>query len=150
MTKSYLKTTNPLRFLNYSAIMTGLLVDILCSFIIALGLSFMIGLRLRVEGIDQPQFETAFIAVTQAFSFQLLMLAGGLFSTAAGAFAASRIAKRLEYFHASSVGVLALLIGLATNSGQMSGNIQWIGLLLVIPAALLGGRQAKRTRRHPA
>lgn len=80
--------------------------------------------------------------LAQRIDFRLLDLLGlcwGLFFTSLGGFVAARLAYANRYQNALMTGSLSFLASLSMN-GEPHDLIYVVGLLLTLPAALLGAR----------
>ena len=77
-----------------------------------------------------------------------MCLVWGLFFTVLGGFVAARVAPHGKIFHALQVGTLSLLTSAAMFQGGAGAQslVFLIGLVLTIPAAVLGGWVAQRMR----
>ena len=84
---------------------------------------------------------TAEQAVSEAVAnpaFLLVSAVLGSLTTAAGGYLAARIAKSYPYFNALALGLLGAVFGLLFWP-QYPAWFNILGLVLVVPAALLGG-----------
>lgn len=108
------------------------------------GLAMMVfmGQSAFQRGMTEQQTSEAIAAVTRGTDFLLGSVILGTLSTLVGGYVAARVAKREPYLNAGAIGVLGIVLGML-----MPGNYPlWFdlsGLLLVLPAALLGGHLAK-------
>src|SRR5262249_2956099 len=92
--------------------------------------------------LSDEQLRTATLVLFQDVRYLTLGLILGTASTVLGGYLAARLARAVPYFNALAFGVLGLLIGLIGSSAlPVWFNI--VGLLLTLPAALLGGHIAK-------
>jgi hypothetical protein len=92
--------------------------------------------------LSDEQIRSATQVLYQDVRFLTLGLILGTASTVLGGYLAARLARTVPYFNALAFGVLGLLISLI-GTGDLPGWFIVIGLLLTLPAALLGGHIAK-------
>ena len=94
------------------------------------------------EGMTEQEQNDAIAAITLTTNFLLTSLIRGTLSKMVGGYVAVRIAKREPYLNAGAFGVLGILLGvLFLKSAPLWFNVS--SLLLILPAALLGGLLAK-------
>jgi hypothetical protein len=99
-----------------------------------------VGLTLALGGWPLDS-EEAMDALTMSTPFLVGSLILGILSTVLGGFVAARIAKTRHYANAAVIGVLGVIFGVFL-AGWDPLWVDAIGLLLTIPAALLGGHLA--------
>ncbi len=133
---------------NVSAVLLGIAVDWVGSLVS--GLVYWLAVRgwLSFRGVADP--EVARILETPElwpWSFQLVMLAVGLFWTGAGGFVAARVAKQLESAHAGAVGLTSCVLGLLAGVGTSPSWWFAIGSALSPPVGVLGGYLGRSTPR---
>jgi uncharacterized membrane protein YfcA len=67
----------------------------------------------------------------------------GMATTIGGAYLAARIAKRIPYYHGLAMGVVGVLFSLLFWRTDATW-LDWLALVLTIPASLYGAQLAKR------
>ena len=94
------------------------------------------------SGLSDEQIRTAYQVLLQDVRYLTLGLILGTASTVLGGYLAARLARSMPYWNALAFGVLGLLIS-SIGSGDLPAWFKVIGLLLTLPAAVLGGHLAK-------
>ena len=94
------------------------------------------------SGLSDEQIRSAYQVLLQDVRYLTLGLILGTASTVLGGYLAARLARSVPYWNALAFGVLGLLIS-AIGSGDLPTWFKLIGLLLTLPAALIGGHIAK-------
>lgn len=94
------------------------------------------------SGLSEEQLRAAAQVLYQDVRYLTLGLILGTMSTVLGGYLAARLARAVPYFNALAFGVLGLLISLI-GSSELPLWFNIVGLLLTLPAALLGGHIAK-------
>ncbi len=121
------------------AILVGWLVDMAFSFSVSIVLGIVIGVTLVAQGVDPNQLQDALEGMV---GVHLAGQAIGFLGTLLGAYCAARMGKTRPLFHALGVGVASFLTALVILPCFPEAQPLWasiIGMLLVLPAALLGG-----------
>ena len=123
------------------AVAFGLLTDILGSIFIGLALSIILVLY---SGDPTGNRLRELSANTMV---KLIGLAGTLFFTALGGYVAARMSDPYGAENSLAVGLLSLSLGIMLAISVPGVTPQWkivLGCILTVPAAMLGGRLAKR------
>ena len=94
------------------------------------------------SGLSEEQIRAAYQVLLQDVRYLTLGLVLGTASTVLGGYLAARLAGSVPYFNALAFGVLGLLIS-SIGSGDLPTWFKVVGLLLTLPAAVLGGHLAK-------
>ncbi|MDY6948798.1 MAG: hypothetical protein SXG53_24145 [Pseudomonadota bacterium] len=94
------------------------------------------------SGLSDEQIRAAYQVLLQDVRYLTLGLILGTASTVLGGYLAARLARSVPYFNALAFGVLGLLIS-SIGSGELPTWFKVGGLLLTLPAAVLGGHLAK-------
>jgi hypothetical protein len=81
-------------------------------------------------------------ALLQDIRYLTFLLILGTASTVLGGYLTARMAGSVPYFNALAFGVLGVILGFI-GAGEVPTWVKVIGLLLTVPAALLGGHLAK-------
>lgn len=122
------------------AVLTGSLVDIGGTIHAQIVTSLLAGLLATAGGIS----------VEASFAFYLINLVSGLFFTGFGGYTAARTARYLPLQHALFTGLISLAVSVALTIGTPGTFVlSWpvlLGLLSVVPIALLGGWLAQAER----
>lgn len=100
------------------------------------------------SGLSDEQIRSAYQVLLQDVRYLTLGLILGTASTVLGGYLAARLAGSVPYFNALAFGVLGLLISMI-GSGDLPAWFKIIGLLLTLPAAVLGGHLAKLHMSRP-
>jgi hypothetical protein len=121
---------------------------VLLGFGAVLLLDTLVGLILYAVLGSESTAEQAVSEATASPAFLLASVVLGSLTTVAGGYLAARLAKSYPYFNALALGVLGAAFGLLFwPQYPLWFNI--VGLLLVVPAALLGGHlYSLRPRAH--
>jgi hypothetical protein len=98
--------------------------------------------------LTDEQIRAASLALLQDVRYLTLGLFLGTASTVLGGYLAARLANSVPYWNALAFGVLGLLISMI-GSGDLPTWFKVVGLLLTLPAALLGGHLAKLRTSRP-
>ncbi len=129
---------------NVLAVVLGLMVDWVGSLLS--GLVYWVAVRgwLSFRGVAEAE-ATRLLETPDLWpwTFQVVLLAIGLFWTMGGGFAAARAAKRQEVAHAGAVGLISCLLGLVASVGTPPSWWFAIGSALTPPVAVLGGYLAR-------
>ena len=94
------------------------------------------------SGLSDEQIRAAYQVLLQDVRYLTFGLILGTASTVLGGYLAARLARTVPYFNALAFGMLGLLIS-SFGAGDLPTWFKVIGLLLTLPAALLGGHLAK-------
>lgn len=127
-----------------SAVVVGIIVDIVGSVVVGVILGIVIAIAIIARG---PFSQSAFLAIKASVLAETIGLIGTTVSTCIGAYVASRLAGEAELWNAIAVGVAALVVGLVLAVLVPSATPGWkvaAGMILTLPAALLGGWLAGR------
>ncbi|MBL8267597.1 hypothetical protein [Steroidobacter sp.] len=100
------------------------------------------------SGLTDEQIRSAYQVLLQDVRYLTFGLILGTASTVLGGYLAARLARNMPYFNALAFGVLGLLIS-TIGSGDLPTWFKVVGLLLTLPAALLGGHFAKLQMSKP-
>lgn len=100
------------------------------------------------SGLSDEQIRAAYQVLLQDVRYLTFGLILGTASTVLGGYLAARLARSVPYWNALAFGVLGLLISLI-GSGDLPAWFKVIGLLLTLPAAVLGGHLAKLRMSRP-
>ena len=98
--------------------------------------------------LSEDEIRRAYQVLMQDVRYLTLGLLLGTASTVLGGYLAARLARSTPYFNALAFGVLGLLIS-SIGSGDVPAWAKVVGLLLTLPAALLGGHLAKLKMSKP-
>ena len=74
----------------------------------------------------------------------------GTLTTIVGGYVCAKVANRLPYMNAAALGVVGLVVGVLLADGDSPLWFNVLGLLVVLPSALLGGHFAKVQARAAA
>ena len=96
-----------------------------------------------VPNMSESEFEEVARQVTSSTSYVPWMMALGTATTVGGAYLAARLARRIPYYHGLAMGILGILFILVTWNGEL-GWMNFLGLLVTLPAALYGAHLAKK------
>lgn len=94
------------------------------------------------SGMSEEQMRSAYRVLLQDARYLTFGLILGTASTVLGGYLAARLAHSVPYFNALAFGVLGLILSMI-GTGELPTWFKVIGLLLTLPAALLGGHLAK-------
>jgi len=130
------------RIINIKAIIAGFTADFFASLIFTILLTILVAVILSAKGFHQSDIETKLVEVASGWPYMFLTMTVGLIFTIMGGYIAGRIAGSGEYFHSAAVGVINVLLGLLFIT-QYPLLYAIAGILLPIPAALLGGNMAR-------
>ena len=134
------------RMVNIVAIILGFISDTVATFIFTFLCAVAVSIIMSSQGVEGPALEAKLQEFLTGREFLLFSTLSGLGFTMMGGYVAGRIAKQGELFHAGAVGFINILFGLYFMSHYPSWYV--IVVLLVIPAALIGGDKAKRFNRR--
>lgn len=100
------------------------------------------------SGLSDEQIRAAYQVLLQDVRYLTLGLILGTASTVLGGYLAARLARTMPYWNALAFGVLGLLIS-SIGAGDLPTWFKVIGLLMTLPAAVLGGHLAKLRMSRP-
>jgi hypothetical protein len=131
--------------ISIKAVIIGLLVDIGGTFAFSFVFRLLAAIVLTSAGRSSEDLEV----FTQTMVFLLSSLAAGLLFTSLGGYITAHLARKAEMKNALVMGILSSLSGviflvLSHDSSPLWFNV--LSLLLVIPAAILGGYVRLSTR----
>ena len=127
------------------AILLGLLTDVTGSVLVGLALGALMAVMAAASGDTSRNHLAALLANPVV---KLVGLAGTTFSTALGGYVASRLSRANGIQNSLAVGVLSIVLAVALAVLRPGVTPAWklaLGVVVTIPAALLGGRLATRT-----
>ena len=116
-----------------------LLADLLIQ---ALVFPFFAG-DLLAKDMSQEELQKVFRTVSETTAYVPWMFVLGTATTVGGAYFAARLAKRIPYYHGLAMGILGILFILVTWNSEL-GWMNFLGLLVTIPASLYGAHLAKK------
>lgn len=128
----------PRRF-RFLAVLAGWVTDVACTVGGTLVLGLVVGMALGARGIPAERVDAI---LDCAPWFDALGQLVGSMSTCLGGYVAARMAKGFPLRHAFAVGMASLLTGLVPTVLVPDAQPLWTsvaGLVVAIPAALLGG-----------
>src|SRR5271166_4464449 len=120
------------------AIVVVLILDIIAGLVTGA----ILGSHSVKEGMTMQQMNEAVVAVTHTTGFLLGCVVYHTLSTILGGYIAAQVAKNNYYMNAAVIGVLGILL----NALTCTDYPLWFNssvVLLVLPAALLGGHLAR-------
>ena len=126
-----------MRDLNVRAVLTGVTIDIVGTFIVG---SIFSGIVAFATGADTP--ESLGTVFDGSVELQVISIALGLALTLAGAYVAASMARGAERAHAFAVGVVSTVVGFTIVFADPEAAPFWaeaVNLLLTIPVAYLAG-----------
>jgi MFS family permease len=130
--------------LNIKAIIIGLLLDTIGSFIAGFIISFAAGIILASKGVNQDQLTQEML---NSKAFMNILIFVGFTFTFLGGYVTAYIAEADELKHALIMGIFSLMISLLFTVGQTTEPGWFIISLFVIPFAVLGGYLRKITKK---
>lgn len=132
--------------LSIKGVILGVFANLAGSTVARLIILIIYGNRVITKDMPDQELTEAMLAVTQGDEFLTAVMIAGLICTAIGGYIAGRVAKQAFYLNSGMVGLvgISILIGFV-YSGEMQFQFDIVGIILVIPAALLGGYLAKST-----
>jgi cation transport ATPase len=129
---------------NIKAVIIGLLVDTIGSFIAGFFISFIAGMLFMSQGITQDQITQQLL---HSKTFMNVLVFTGFSLTFLGGYVTAYIAGADELKHTAVMGILSLIISLLFTVGQTTEQVWYLISLFVIPFALLGGYLRKITKK---
>jgi branched-subunit amino acid ABC-type transport system permease component len=140
-----------LKNLNVKAVVIGTAVDILGTLIASLVIGVVWGLAYAASkgGGTPPNPEEMAKLFQTSFSFLLASLVLGLVFVMVGGFVAAHLARRAELPNALAMGFLSLILAGVMVVISPDAGPAWYaatGIILTVPAALLGGYLRLQTR----
>ncbi|HEY0681307.1 MAG TPA: hypothetical protein VGD45_03155 [Steroidobacter sp.] len=100
------------------------------------------------SGLSEDEIRRAYQVLLQDVRYLSFGLILGTASTVLGGYLAARLARSVPYYNALAFGVLGLLIS-AIGAGDVPTWFKLVGLVLTLPAALIGGHIAKLRMSRP-
>jgi hypothetical protein len=94
-------------------------------------------------GMTDGEFEEVARQLTQGTAYVPWMMLFGTVTTVGGGYLAARLARRIPYYHGLAMGILGILFILVTWNSEL-GWMNFLGLLVTIPASLYGAHLAKK------
>jgi|SRR5271157_1097391 len=128
--------------ISIKGVILGIVVALILDIIAAFVMGAIVGVSLFKEGMTQQQLKEAVVAVILSTGFLLGSGIFGTLSTILGGYIAARVAKNNYYMNAAVIGVLGIVLNALTGTDYPL----WFNssaVLLVLPAALLGGHLAR-------
>jgi hypothetical protein len=113
------------------------------------GIDFVTGIVLfsvfteNVANASQEQVRAAAVALASDPGYLRAALVLGTASTVVGGFLVARIARSIPYFNALAYGVLGMVLSMLMT-GELPMWFRVVGIVLTVPASLLGAYFAKR------
>lgn len=101
------------------------------------------------SNLSQDEIRRAYEVLMQDVRYLTLGMILGTASTVLGGYLAARLARSMPYFNALAFGVLGMLISMI-GTGDLPMWFKILGLILSLPAAVLGGHIAKLRMSKPA
>jgi hypothetical protein len=93
-------------------------------------------------GMSDEDYQSMVQNVLQTTALPHWVMAFGLATIVAGAYAAARIAKRIPYYHGLAIGIVGVIYTVAA-SDALDGQT-WLGILVTIPLSLFGAHLARK------
>jgi hypothetical protein len=135
--------------ISLKAVLIGFGASLLLDALIGTILLAILGGDAFVEGRSEQQVTEAMQGSTSSLAFLLCSVVLGSLTTVVGGYLAAHIAKSYPYFNALALGLLGAAFGLLFWP-QYPLWFNLLGLLLVVPAALLGAHLLALTSRPHA
>jgi hypothetical protein len=115
-----------------TAVIVGVLIDLLGSVIIAVLIGFSLGIYLLSQGVSQGELEAVITAKLMQFPWNIMATALGAAISVVAGFVTARIAKHGVYSYAGIVGCISGIYGYWSGS-----DLDYISTPLNISLALL-------------
>ncbi len=129
--------------LSYRAIAIAFAAELVADFVISMFVFRFFAGDLLSPDLAEGEFDTVVRKVMATTAYVPWMMMFGTATTVGGAYLAARIARRIPYYHGLAMGIVGMLFILITwNSEVTWPNV--VGLLITIPASLLGAHLARR------
>jgi hypothetical protein len=135
--------------ISFKAVLLGFGAVLILDTLIGAALLAILGGDAFGEGRSEQQVNEAIQASVSSLAFLLSSVVLGSLTTVVGGYLAARIAKSYPYFNALALGLLGGAFGLLF-SPQYPMWFNVLGLVLVVPAALLGAHLLTRISRARA
>ena len=128
--------------ISIKGVILGIVVALILDIIAAFVMGAIVGVSLVKEGMTQQQLKEAVVAVILSTGFLLGSGIFGTLSTILGGYIAARVAKNNYYMNAAVIGVLGIVLNALTGTDYPLW-FNSLAVLLILPAALLGGHLAR-------
>jgi hypothetical protein len=135
---------NSERKFNIKAIVIGLLVDTVGSFIFGILVSVAAVIILTSKGFTEEQITGE---LTNSRMFMNILLFSGFSFTFLGGYVTAFVAKEEELKHALFMGIVSFIISLLFTVVQANEPVWYFITLFIIPFAVLGGYLRKITKK---
>jgi len=100
------------------------------------------------QGMSDAEFQEVARQVTQTTAYVPWMMMFITATTVGGGYLAARLARIIPYYHGLAMGILGILFILVTWDGEL-GWMNFLGLLVTVPASLYGAHLAKKHMTPP-
>lgn len=135
-----------MKTIRIKAVVAGLLTDIVGGVAVGIVLGVLIAILASHDGDTSPAH---LIALRANLFIKVAGLFGTTFFTVLGGYVAARLSMPDWLSNSAAVGLISLLLGILLAVLQPGVTPLWklfLGLLATVPAALIGGRFAMRSR----
>jgi hypothetical protein len=131
--------------INLKALAIAFAAELGADFLISLFVFGLFAGDLLRPGMNESEFAEVARQVRRDTPYVAWMMMLGIGTTVGGAWFAARLAKRIPYYHGLAMGILGLLYLLVTWNSEL-GWLNFLWLVIVIPASLYGAHLAKKTQ----
>lgn len=136
--------------ISVKAVVVGTAVSVLLDVVIGGTAIFLFGQSAFQPGISEAEASGMLATLTHETTFLWVALVLGTLTTIVGGYVCAKVANRLPYMNAAALGVVGLVVGVLLADGDSPLWFNVLGLLVVLPSALLGGHFAKVQARAAA
>jgi MFS family permease len=139
-----------MRGVSFKAVAIALVATLGLDIVVGMVLTSVLGgSQLPGPEATEQQVREAMLALTKTPAFLGWSAVLGTLTTVLGGYLAARMADQVPYMNALAFGIAGMLVGLL-SAHTVPPWFSVLGLVLTVPAALLGGNIAKRQRRGAA
>ena len=132
-----------MRSISIKGVVLGSLLVIALDLIFGVVMMFSMAQPVLQTGMTRADASLALADIAKGSQFLIGSVIFGTLTTVVGGYVAARIAKRLPYLNSAATGVVGLIFTALYASSEYPMWFNIVGLLVVIPASLLGGHLAK-------
>ncbi len=129
--------------ISLKAIAIAFTAEIAADYVISLLVFSTFAQGMLTPGLSPEEFAKVRQTVFDTTVFLPCILVLGTATTVLGAYLAARLAKRIPYYHGLAMGIVAIVFTLAVWREHATW-IDYLGLLMTLPASLYGAHLARK------
>jgi hypothetical protein len=135
---------NFIQNIDVKAVALGTILTFLLDMVVGVAMLFLFGQGAFQPGMTEAEASAVLTEILQQPSYLFLGFVLGTSTTVVGGYVGARIAGRLPYLNAATIGLAGIVLGALIGNSDAPTWFVALAFAVNIPAALFGGHVAKR------